>query len=173
MAVLDNILLTEEDIKKRVRELAKRISLDYRGEEVLMVGILKGSFIFLSDLIRAMDIPVKVDFMAVRSYRGSETTGEVKVLLDLREEIKDRNVLIVEDIVDTGLTLSAVKEIIQKKGPKGLRICALLDKKGRRQVEVKLDYVGFTIPNRYVVGYGLDYEDRYRGLPYIAILEDG
>lgn len=172
MVIPGKVLLTENEIKKKVKELAKRVSLDYKGEEVIMVGVLKGAFVFLSDLMRVVKFPVKVDFMAVKSYRGTETTGEVKVLLDLKEEIKDKNVLIVEDIVDTGLTLNAVRGILEKREPKSLKICAFLDKKGRRRVKVKLDYVGFTIPNKYVVGYGLDFEDEYRGLPYVALLEE-
>lgn len=172
MAVPGKVLITEEEIKKKVKELANRISLDYKGEEVLMVGLLKGSFIFLSDLIRLVGLPAKVDFIAVKSYAGTETTGEVKVFLDLREDVKDKHVLIVEDIVDTGLTLSAVKEIVEKKNPKSLKICALLDKRERRIKEVKLDYIGFTVPNKFLVGYGLDFDDKYRGLPYIALLEE-
>lgn len=167
-----NVLLTEGEIKKKVKELGRRISEDYKGKEVLMVGVLKGSFIFLSDLIRVLNIPVKVDFMAVKSYSGTETTGEVKILLDLREDIKDRNVLIVEDIVDTGLTLDFVREILEKRKPRSLRICALLDKKERRIKKVNLDYVGFRVPNRFLVGYGLDFNDEYRGLPYVVLLKD-
>ena len=170
-----NVLLTEKDIREKVNELGKRISEDYKGKEVLMVGILKGSFIFLSDLIRVVKIPVKVDFMAVKSYSGTETTGEVKVLLDLREDIRDKDVLIIEDVVDTGLTLNVVREILKKRKPMSMKICALLDKldkKERRIKDVPLDYVGFTVPNKFLVGYGLDFNDEYRGLPYVALLED-
>jgi hypoxanthine phosphoribosyltransferase len=137
-----------------------------------MVGVLKGAFVFLSDLMRAVKFPVKVDFMAVKSYKGTETTGEVNILLDLREDIKGKNVLIVEDIVDTGITLNAVKRILEKRKPKSLRICALLDKKERRVVDVRVDYIGFAIPNKFVVGYGLDFEEKYRNLPYVSLLKD-
>lgn len=173
MPTVGNILITEKEIKKKVKELGKRISIDYRGKEILMVGVLKGAFVFLSDLIRVVEVPTRVDFMAVKSYRGTETTGKVKVILDLREEIKGKDILIVEDIVDTGLTVSAVRDIIEARGPRSLKICALLDKVERRKVDVKLNYVGFSIPNKFVVGYGLDFEDEYRGLPYVALIEDG
>ncbi|MEK6692510.1 MAG: hypoxanthine phosphoribosyltransferase [Nitrospirota bacterium] len=173
MAIPGKVLLTEKEIKKKVRDLAKKVSFDYKREEVIMVGVLKGAFVFLSDLMRVVKFPVKVDFMAVKSYRGTETTGKAKILLDLREEIKGKNVLIVEDIVDTGITLNTVKKILEKRRPKTLKICALLDKRGRRREKVKLDYVGITIPNKYVVGYGLDFEDKYRNLPYVALLKDG
>jgi hypoxanthine phosphoribosyltransferase len=172
MMVPRKVIISEKKIKEKVRELAKKLSLDYREEEVIMVGVLKGAFVFLSDLMRAVKFPVKVEFMAVKSYSGTETTGKAKILLDLREEIKGKNVLIVEDIVDTGITLNAVKKILEKRRPKTLKICALLDKKGRRRVKVKLDYVGITIPNKYVVGYGLDYEDKYRNLPHVALLDE-
>jgi hypoxanthine phosphoribosyltransferase len=173
MPVPGKILLSEQEISKKVKELAKRISLDYKGEEILMVGILKGAFVFLSDLMRVVELPTKVDFMAIKSYAGTESTGEVKVLLDLRDDIRGKNVLIVEDIVDTGLTLNAVRGILEKREPKSLKICALLDKKERRIKDVKLDYIGFTVPNRFLVGYGLDFEDEFRGLPYVALLEEG
>ncbi len=172
MMVPRKVIISEKKIKEKVRDLAKKLSLDYREEEVIMVGVLKGAFVFLSDLMRAVKFPVKVEFMAVKSYKGTETTGKAKILLDLREEIKGKNVLIVEDIVDTGITLNAVKKILEKRRPKTLKICALLDKKRRRRVQVKLDYVGITIPNKYVVGYGLDYEDKYRNLPHVAFLEE-
>lgn len=172
MAIPGNVLLTEKEIKKKVKELAKRVSLDYKEEEVIMVGVLKGAFVFLSDLMRKVKFPVKVDFMAVKSYRGTETTGKVKVLLDLREDVRGKNVLIVEDIVDTGITLNAVKRILERRKPKSLRICALLDKKERRVIDVKVDYIGFAIPNKFVVGYGLDIEGKYRNLPHVAVLKE-
>lgn len=172
MMVPGKVLISEKEIKKKVRELAKKVSLYYKGEDVIMIGVLKGAFVFLSDLMRAVKFPVKVDFMAVKSYKGTETTGEVNILLDLREDIEGKDVLIVEDIVDTGITLNAVKRILEKRKPKSLRICALLDKKERRVVDVKVDYIGFAIPNKFVVGYGLDFEEKYRNLPYVSLLKD-
>ena len=165
-------LLTSERIQKRVNVLAEKLSYDYRGKDILVVGLLKGAFMFMSDLVRLLQIPVEVDFMIVSSYVGTESTGDIKIYSDLRSDIKGKDVLIVEDIVDSGVTLHALRERLLYREPASLKICALLDKKERRQVEVPVDYIGFEIPDKFVVGYGLDYEDKYRNLPYIAIFKE-
>ncbi len=163
--------LSTEQIRDQVTTLADRISRDYMGKEVLAIGILKGSFIFFADLIRALKIPVTVDFIVATSYIKTTSTGEVKIHYDIKEEIADKDILLIDDIIDTGISLNYIRERILSKGPASLRICALLDKKERRLVDVPLDYVGFTIPNDFVVGYGLDYENKYRNLPYIAVFK--
>lgn len=163
--------LTVEQIQKKVRELAIKISEDYEGKELLTVGILKGAFMLFSDIVKLIQIPMDIDFLIVSSYMKTESTGEIKIHADLREDIKDRHVLLIEDIVDTGLTLKYIKDMLLKRNPASLKICAFLDKKARRKADVHLDYVGFKIPNEYVVGYGLDYENKFRNLPYIAIFK--
>jgi hypoxanthine phosphoribosyltransferase len=167
------ILLSSDQIQVRVRELAAEIRRDFDGEAQLhFVSVLKGAFMFLGDLIRAMDRPVTIDFMAVSSYGKSTTSsGEVRVLKDLDSGLEGRNVVIVEDIVDTGLTLAYLQEILHARSPKTLKTACLLSKPSRRIVEVKVDYIGFTIEDRFVVGYGLDYAEKFRNLPYIAELE--
>ncbi len=167
--VIGKPMFTVEQIQQRVRELADMVTHDYEGKELVAIGILRGAFIFFADLVRAIRIPLTVDFIIASSYIKTSTTGEVKVYYDVREDITDRDILLVEDIVDTGITLNHVRERLLLKRPKSLKICAFLDKKERRIVEVPLDYVGFEIPNEYVVGYGLDYDNKYRNLPYIAI----
>ena len=163
--------ISEEEIKKRVRELAAEISRDYRGKRPLLVGILKGAFIFLADLIRELEIEAEVDFLAVSSYgKATETSGEVKILKDLSESIEGRDVIIVEDIVDTGLTLKYLYDLLSTRKPNSLKICAFLDKKERRIVEVPVHYTGFEVPDRFLVGYGLDFAERYRQLKYIREL---
>lgn len=165
------ILLTEEQIQARVRELGQEISRDYQGRRVHLVGILKGAVIFLADLVRHLSVDLEVDFMAVSSYgKGSSSSGAVQILKDLDRPIEGQHVLIVEDIVDTGLTLRYLMENLKARNPASLKICALLDKPDRRKVEIEADYVGFRIPDRFVVGYGLDYAECYRGLPYIGVL---
>lgn len=163
--------LTVEQIQEKNRELADRMSEDYKGKNLLAVGILKGAFMFFSDIVRLIKTPLVIDFLIVSSYIKTDTSGEVKVHYDLKGDITDKDVLLIEDIVDTGITLNFIRERILLKEPKSLKICALLDKKKRRQVEVPLDYVGFEIPDEYVVGYGLDYDNRFRNLPYIAIFK--
>jgi len=168
-----NVLITEADIRARVGELGKEIARSYPADEELhLVAVLKGAFMFLSDLIRAMDRPVSLDFMAVSSY-GKETTssGEVRVLKDVDSRLEGRNVIIVEDIVDTGLTLAYLREILHARSPKSLATACLLSKPSRRLVEVKVEHIGFTIEDRFVVGYGLDYAEKYRNLPYLAALD--
>jgi len=166
------VLLTEEQIKKRVKELAEEISNDYQDKEPVLVSILKGSFMFLSDLLRNLKIQCTIDFVAISSYNGStESTGVVRQLLDLRENPVDKDLLIVEDIVDTGITLNYLKKNLLTRNPRSLKICVLLDKKERRKEHIKIDYTGFVIPDKFVVGYGLDYQEKYRNLPYIGVIK--
>lgn len=168
------VLITEEDLQKRIRELGDVISADYAGQDLLLVAILKGSVIFLSDLMRALSIPHHIDFMAVSSYGvGARTSsGVVRIVMDLAASIEGRNVLIVEDIIDTGHTLDYIVRILRERGPESLRICTLLNKPCRREIDIPVDYVGFDIPNRYVFGFGLDVDEFFRNLPYVAALKD-
>ncbi len=166
-----DIMISEEEILKKVSELGERIEKDLKetGEEVICVGLLKGSTIFMSDLLRKIDHPIKMDFINVSSYGNNmETSGVVKILKDLDEDVEDKNLLIVEDIIDSGLTLEYVTRFLLGKGAKSVKICTLLDKPYRRQVDISVDYVGFEIPNEFVVGYGIDYAELYRNLPYIG-----
>jgi hypoxanthine phosphoribosyltransferase len=167
-------LIAAADIERRIAELAAEIGRTYPpNEDLHMVAILKGAFLFLGDLIRAMNRPVTIDFMAVSSYAKSTTTsGEVRMIKDLDSGLEGRNVIIVEDIVDTGLTLAYLQEILHARSPKTLRTACLLSKPSRRQVAVKVEYIGFTIEDRFVVGYGLDYAEKYRHLPYIGVLNE-
>jgi hypoxanthine phosphoribosyltransferase len=166
------ILLSEEQIQKRVGELALEIRRDFPGD-LHVVAVLKGAFIFLSDLVRRIPGPVSLDFMAVSSYaKGTTSSGEVRLLKDLDISLDGRNVIIVEDIVDTGLTLTYLQDILRARNPKSLRTACLLSKPSRRQVDVRVEYVGFTIEDRFVVGYGLDFAERYRNLPNIAIVNE-
>jgi hypoxanthine phosphoribosyltransferase len=166
------ILFPKETIDRRVRELAGQISRDYEGREPLIVGILNGAFIFMADLIRALNVPCRVDFVRLASYgAGSVSSGEILIGKDLETPILGCDVLIVEDIVDTGLTLSRLVEILQKRQPASLKVCAFLDKQERRRVPFTADYVGFSIPDRFVVGYGLDYNEKFRFLPDVCVLE--
>ncbi len=164
-------LLTVEQIQGRVKEMAVQISEDYKGKELITIGILKGAFMFFSDIVKLIQTPIDIDFLIASSYAGIHSTGEIKVHSDSREDIKDRHVLLIEDIVDTGLTLKYIKDMLLSRNPASLKICAFLDKKVRRKVDVHLDYTGFEIPDEYVVGYGLDYENKFRNLPYIAIFK--
>jgi hypoxanthine phosphoribosyltransferase len=165
------ILLRHGAIQKRVRGVAKEIARDFRGERVHLIGVLKGACIFLSDLVREMDLETSIDFMAVASYgKGKETSGQVRLNKDLDSSIEGLNVVLVEDILDTGLTLSYLCRVLQQRKPKILKIAALLDKPSRRIQDIKADYVGFTIPNEFVVGYGLDYGERYRNLKDVCVL---
>jgi len=166
-------MISAADIQARVRELAQEIQRDYAEDAQLhLVSVLKGGFIFLGDLIRSMNRQVSIDFMAVSSYGKSTTSsGEVRVLKDLDSGLEGRNVIIVEDIVDTGLTLAYLQEILHARSPKTLKTACLLSKPSRRVVDVKVDYIGFTIEDRFVVGYGLDYAEQYRNLPYLAMLD--
>ena len=168
-----NVLLDAATIQNRVRELAGEIDRDYpEGEEIHLVCVLKGGFMFMADLVRGMGPRVSLDFIAVSSYAKSTTTsGEVRMLKDLDSGLQGRHIVIVEDIVDTGLTLTYLQEILRARSPKTLRTACLLSKPSRRQVEVTVEYIGFTIEDRFVVGYGLDYAEQYRNLPYIAVLD--
>ena len=166
------ILITKEEIEKEVARLAQEISRDYQGKHPLLLGILKGSFIFMADLIRLLDIPAEVDFVSLSSYGSARvTSGEIKVVQGLRCPVKGRDVLVIEDIVDTGLTVGYFLDYLKKRKPSSLKLCALFDKPSRR-VSVPIDYRGFTIPNRFVVGYGLDYNERFRHLPDLYVVED-
>jgi hypoxanthine phosphoribosyltransferase len=165
------ILLSQEQIQKRVAELAAEIRRDF-PDDVHVIAVLKGAFIFLSDLVRHMPGHVSLDFMAVSSYaKGTTTSGEVRLLKDLDTSLDGRNVIIVEDIVDTGLTLTYLQEILRARNPRSLRTACLLSKPSRRQVDVKVEYIGFTIEDRFVVGYGLDYAEQFRNLPHIAVID--
>jgi hypoxanthine phosphoribosyltransferase len=165
------ILIRRAAIQKRVREVAQQITKDFKGERVHLIGVLKGACIFLSDLVREIDLETSIDFMAVSSYgKGKQTSGQVRVLKDLDSSIEGLNVVLVEDILDTGLTLNYLVRILQQRKPKVLRIAAFLDKPSRRLKDVKGDYVGFKIPNEFVVGYGLDYSERYRNLKDVCTL---
>lgn len=169
--VIGKPLLTVEQIQRKVSELAGSITRDYEGKELVMVCILKGAFMFFSDLVRQIRIPLRVDFISCSSYMRTDSTGEVQLHQDLREDIRDRHVILVEDIADSGLTLNFLREHFLQREPASLKICALLDKRERRAVDITLDYSGFRIPNEFVVGYGLDYSNMYRNLPYIAIFK--
>lgn len=169
---IKEILYTEEQVKERVNELAKQIEADYKGKTPLLVSILKGSFIFMADLVRSLDIDCTIDFMIVSSYgTKSKSTGAVKILKDLDIDIEGKHILLVEDILDSGLTLSYIKRILETKKPASVRICTLLDKPSRRTAAITADYTGFTIPDEFVVGYGLDYAERYRNFPSIGVLD--
>jgi hypoxanthine phosphoribosyltransferase len=167
------ILITEEELQARVAELGKAISVDYQDKDLLAVCILRGAIIFLSDLTRQITVPHEIDFMAVSSYGGgrTESSGVVRILMDLRTNIRGRDVLIVEDIVDTGLTLTYIIDNLKTRRPASLRTCALLNKQARREVDVSVDYIGFDIPDKFVVGYGLDYGEKYRNIPFIGVLK--
>lgn len=166
-------MITQEEMRKRIQELGLCIAKDYQDKDLLMIGVLKGAFIFFSDLARAIPLPLHVDFLVVSSYgEKKKSSGAVKVISDISQNVKGKDVLVVEDIVDSGLTLTFLKKKLMARKPKSLRFCTLLDKPQRRKADVTIDYVGFTIPNKYVVGYGLDYENKYRNLPYIAVLEN-
>ncbi len=167
------ILFPKEIIEGRVRQLAEQISRDYAGKELLIVGVLNGAFIFMADLIRLLEVPCRVDFVRLASYgSGSVSSGEVRITKDLETPITGKDVLIVEDIVDTGLTLSRLVEMLRERRPHSLRVCAFLDKAERRLVPFRADYVGFPIPDHFVVGYGLDYNEKFRFLPDVCVLRD-
>jgi len=169
---IQKILITEEEIKKRVRELAEDISKEYKEMFPHLVCILKGATVFLTDLIREMNIYLSLDYLGISSYGAStKSSGIIKITKDLDHSIEDRNVLIVEDIVDTGLTLTYLREILSARKPLSLKACALLNKKIRRKIEVPVEYYGFEIPDEFVVGYGLDFNEKYRNLPYISVLK--
>ena len=170
--IIERILIPEEKLLKRVEELGKEISRDFDGEEILLVGLLKGSVIFLSDLVRKITVPCLFDFMSVTSYGNDiESSGEVRFLKDLDSDINGKNVIIVEDIIDTGLTLREVLKVLRARNPKTLKVCTLLNKVSRRLVNIDVDYNGFDIPDEFVIGYGLDFAQKYRNLNYIGVLK--
>jgi hypoxanthine phosphoribosyltransferase len=170
-SAVGDILVQRDELEHRVRELAGEISRDYADKELLLIGVLKGAVFFLADLMRHLDIQCEVDFMAVSSYGAStDSSGVVRILKDLDAPIEGRDVLIVEDIVDSGLTLSYLFRMLRARGPASLEVCALLTKPARREIDLPIRYVGFEIPNRFAIGYGLDYAERYRNLPYVAVL---
>jgi hypoxanthine phosphoribosyltransferase len=165
------VLFRRAEIEDTVRRMATEVRQDYQGKYPLLIGVLKGSFMFMADLIRLLDFPLEVDFIRLSSYGGgTETTGTIKVVQGLRTEVKDRDVLVIEDIVDTGLTISFLLGYLRKKKPASVKLCALTDKPARRRIPVTIDYLGFTLPNRFIVGYGIDLDEKYRSLPDICAL---
>lgn len=169
---IGRILITEDELKKKVKELGEQITRDYEGKSLLLVGILKGSVVFMADLMREIKTDCKIDFMSVSSYgSGTVTSGEVQIILDLRKPVQNYDLLIVEDILDSGVTLSYLRQLLSARGPKSIKICTLLDKPDRRKRDIKPDYCGFTIPDEFVIGYGLDVDEKYRNLPYVGIFE--
>jgi hypoxanthine phosphoribosyltransferase len=170
VGTIEKILLTEDQLAQRVRELGQEISKDYEGKDLLVVGILKGAVLFMADLLRSISIPVKMDFMAVSSYGAStHSSGVVRITKDMDQSVEDKDILIVEDIVDTGLTLTYLLDNLGTRKPASVKCCVLLDKPSRRKVAITPDYRGFTIPDEFVVGYGLDYAEIYRNLPYVGV----
>lgn len=167
------ILISEQEIQNKVSEIAETIMKEYKGKEITLICILKGSAFFTVDLARKIKGDVKIEFIRVSSYEGENTSGQVELKLDLKESIEGKDVIIVEDIIDTGRTLSYLIHYLKGRKPNSLKLCTLLDKKERRTVEIAVDYVGFEIPNKFIVGYGLDCDEKYRNLPYIAYFEDG
>ncbi len=166
------ILITAEDIRKRIKEIGEEISLDYHGKNPVLVTVLRGAIVFLCDLVREISIPVTLDFLSISSYSGQTHTGIVRILKDLDENIENQHVILIEDIIDTGLTLNYILRTLNEKRPTDVRVCTLLDKKVRRIVDIPIDYIGFEIPDEFVVGYGMDYKQRYRSLPFIGILKE-
>ena len=166
------VLLSEEDVDKRIQEIGEQISKDYAGKQVHLVCVLKGGVFFLCELAKRITVPVSMDFMSVSSYgSATKSSGVVKIVKDLDEPLKDKDVLVVEDIVDSGRTLSYLLDMLRDRGPTSIKLCTLLDKPERRVVDVNVDYTGFSIPDEFVVGYGLDYDQRYRNLPFIGVVE--
>ena len=169
---MESILLTEEELQRRIAQMGREISRDYEGKEPLFIGVLKGCFVFMADLMRQVTIPCGVDFMVVSSYgKSTNTTGAVEIIKDLSQDVYGRHLVIVEDILDTGITLSYLTKYLKNRSPASVSIATLLDKPERRRAEVAAKYVGFTVPDAFVVGYGLDYAEKYRNLPYIGILK--
>lgn len=176
MSIFDNdiqeVLFSEEQLKNRVQEIARQITADYQGKEIMLISVLRGSFVFMADLCRAIDLPCTLDFMAVSSYgKGTKSSGQVQITKDLSEDITDRHIIVVEDILDSGNTLSYLLKILENRHPASIRLCTLLDKPDRRTKPVQVHYSGFTIPDAFVVGYGLDYAEKYRNLPYVGVLK--
>lgn len=169
---VERILISEEELKNIVKRIGKQITEDYRGKDLLLVSVLKGSVIFMADLMREIDLPCNIDFMAVSSYgSGTKSSGVVKIIKDLDQSIECKDLLIVEDILDSGRTLNYIREILSARNPKSIKICTLFDKPERRDVDIFADYIGAPVPNEFIVGYGLDYNEYYRNLPYIGVLK--
>ena len=164
-----DVLISEADLRERVRVLGREITRDYAGKSLVVVGVLKGSFIFLADLVRAVDLPLVVDFVGISSYEGTSTSGVVKITSDLARPIEGKDVLLVEDIVDTGLTMRYLLDNLATRGPASLKVCALLEKPARARVSIPIDYRGFVVGDEFVVGYGLDWDGRMRNLPYVGV----
>lgn len=172
MAIM-KVLISKEELKAKTEELAERISKDYEGKDLLLVGVLKGGFIFLSDLCRALNIPVSVDFISVSSYGNSTvSSGVVRILKDIEYDITGKHVLLVEDLIDTGLTLTYLKDLFAAKQCASVKVCTILDKPSRRKVKLEVDYQGIIIPDKFVIGYGLDYAEKYRNLPDVCVVEE-
>lgn len=166
------VLLSEDEIREKVRELGGKITADYKNSNLMLVTVLKGAVVFLADLMRQIDVPAEIDFMVVSSYgSGVKSSGVVKIVKDLDVPLAGKDILIVEDILDSGLTLIYIKELLESRGPRSIRIATLLDKPSRRKVDLQADYIGFSVPDEFVIGYGLDYDEKYRNLPYIGILK--
>ena len=166
------VLISQQELHKKVEELGAQISRDYAGKNLMMVSVLKGSVVFMADLMRAVTVPCEIDFMSVSSYGpGVKTSGVVKIVKDLDIDLKNRDLLIVEDILDSGMTLNYIKNMLEQRGTRSIKICTLLDKPERRQVDLQADYSGFSVPDEFVVGYGLDFAERYRNLPYVGVLK--
>ena len=166
------VLLSEDEIREKVRELGGKITADFKNSNLMLVTVLKGAVVFLADLMRQIDVPAEIDFMVVSSYgSGVKSSGVVKIVKDLDVPLAGKDILIVEDILDSGLTLSYIKELLESRGPRSIRIATLLDKPSRRKVDLQADYIGFSVPDEFVIGYGLDYDEKYRNLPYIGILK--
>ncbi|MGN0983229.1 MAG: hypoxanthine phosphoribosyltransferase [Gemmiger sp.] len=170
---IDHILITEEQLREKVAELGARITADYEGRDLLLVSILKGSVVFMADIMRAIHMPCSIDFMVVSSYGGTNvsSTGLVKIVKDLDQDLSGKDVLIVEDILDTGITLSHLVPMLKLRNPRSVRLCAILSKPTRRKADIEPDYLGFEVPDEFVVGYGLDYDEKYRNLPYVGTLK--
>ncbi|TXT57222.1 MAG: Hypoxanthine-guanine phosphoribosyltransferase [Promethearchaeota archaeon] len=168
------ILLTEEQIKKEVKRLGQEISKDYKNKNLIIIGVLKGAFMFLSDLIREIKVIMEIEFIELSSYRGknTESSGEIKIIKDVHKNLSNKHVLVVEDIVDTGFTISFLRERVRKENPASLKVCSLTSKPARREKKVNIDYLGFEVPNKFVVGYGIDYDEKYRNLREIYFLEE-
>lgn len=171
--IIKKVLISEEELQNKVIELGKRITEDYKDKDLLIVCVLKGAVMFVSDLIKQINLPLEIDFMAISSYGNStKSSGVVRILKDLEKDIEGKDLLIVEDIIDSGLTLAYLVDNLKSRNPRSLEICTLLDKEERRSVEVNTKYIGFTVPDEFVVGYGLDYAEKYRNIPYIFVLKE-
>lgn len=166
------VLLSEEEIRAKCKEMGARISQEYKGKNLMLVTVLKGAVVFLADLMRAIEVPAEIDFMVVSSYgSGVKSSGVVKIVKDLDVPLAGKDLLIVEDILDSGLTLSYIKELLASRGPASIKIATLLDKPSRRKVDLVADYIGFSVPDEFVIGYGLDYDEKYRNLPFVGVLK--